>query len=262
MDCREAIGYLEEFLDEKLGGGQASALEAHLNLCSGCSAEFHLQAEMKAAVKQMATRHAASPQLRASLRQAGARRVMAQWVQWWVPAAAFLLVLGLGTTLYLASPPARLSAPPALVVEVVNDYIRFTQRACPEEVRGSDPHQVIRGFQGRLDFSLDVPVEGPKELRLVGGDLSYFLDRKVACLLYRKGPHIVTLSVLRREGIEIPKGSFLSERDHPLYLAQHQGFTVILWERNDLLHALVSDLDAKELAPLATSFASIRPSIL
>jgi len=256
MDCREAIEYLEDFLEEKLGEGQASALEAHLNLCSGCAAEFHLQKEMKAAVRQMATRHAASPQLRASLRQTEAGRVAARWLQWWVPAAAFLLVLGLGTALYLASPPARPSAPPALVVEVVNDYIRFTQRARQEEAGGSDPQQLIKWFQGRLDFGLDLAVDGRKDFQLVGGDVSYFLDRKVACLLYRKGPHVITLSVLRREGIEVPKGSFLSERGHPLYLAQHRGFTVILWERNDLLHALVSDLDAKELTPLATSIAN------
>ncbi len=255
MDCRKAIEYLEDFLEERLGEGQASALGAHLNFCSGCAAEFHLQEEMKAAVRQMATRHAASPQLRASLRQTQARRVVAQWVQWWVPATGFLLVLGLGTALYLASAPARSSAPPVLVVEVVNDYIRFTQRARPEEIGGSDPHQLIKWFQGRLDFGLDLPVEGPKEFQLVGGDLSYFLDRKVACLLYRKGRHIVTLSVLRREGVDVPKGTSMTATGTPLHLASHRGFTVIVWQRNDLLYALVSDLTGQELSPLVTSIA-------
>jgi anti-sigma factor RsiW len=171
-----------------------------------------------------------------------------------VPAAAFLLVLGLATALYVAVPPRRPSAPPALVVEVVNDYIRFTQRGLPDQAN-TDPRQVIERFQGRLDFGLDVAIQGQRGFQLVGGDLSYFLDRKVACLLYRKGPHIVTLSVLRREGIEVPKGAVLSERGHPLYLAQHRGLTVIVWERNDLLHALVSDMDARDLAPFATSLA-------
>ncbi len=256
MDCREAIEHLEEFLGEKLGGAHASALEAHLDLCPGCAAEFRLHEEMKAAVKQTATRHTASPQLRASVRKREAGRVVPRWSKWWVPAAVFLLVLSIGTAAYLSLHAARPPAPAPLIVEAVNDYIRFTQRARSQEAGGLDVRQVIKRFQGKLDFALDLAVEGQNEFELVGGDLSYFLDRKVACLLYRKGPHVITLSVLRREGIEVPRGPSLNERGSPVHVAQHRGFTVIFWERNDLLHALVSDLDATELSRFADRVAN------
>ena len=254
MDCREALEHLQDLLDEELAEGQASTLKAHLSFCPGCAAEFHLQQEMRSTVRERATRYTAPPQLRAYLRPAAAGRTRG-WLKWWVPAVAFLLILTLGTSLYLASLPSQPSTPSPLVVEAVNDYIRFAQRARPQDVGGSDPHQLLGWFQGKLDFGFDLPVEGGKEFQLVGGGLSYFLDRKVACLLYRKGPHLITLSVLRREGVEVPKGSSLTGKRIPLYLAKHRGFTVIIWERSDLLYSLVSDLEAKELSPLATSLA-------
>ncbi|MFN3476887.1 MAG: zf-HC2 domain-containing protein [Candidatus Methylomirabilales bacterium] len=254
MDCQEALEHLQDLLGEELAEGQASTLKAHLSFCPGCAAEFHLQQEMRTTIKERATRHTAPPQLRARLLMAGAGRARG-WLKGLVPAIAFLLILTLGTTLYLASLPSRPFAPLPLVVEAVNDYIRFAQRARPQDIGVSDRHQLLGWFQGKLDFGFDLPVEGGKEFQLVGGGLSYFLDRKVACLLYRKGPHLITLSVLRREGVEVPKGSSLKEKGIPLYLAKHRGFTVIVWERNDLLYSLVSDLEAKELSPLATSLA-------
>lgn len=254
MDCREALKHLQDLLDEELVEGQASLIRGHLAFCPGCAAEFHLQQEMRTMVRERATRYTAPPHLRASLRGVAAGRARG-WLKWWVPAIAFLLVLTLGTTRYLASLPSQPFAPSPLVVEVANDYIRFAQRARPQDVGGSDRHQLIGWFKGKLDFSFDLPVEGRKEFQVIGGGLSYFLDRKVACLLYRKGSHLITLSVLRREGVEVPKGSSLKEKGIPLYLAKHRGFTVIIWERNDLLYSLVSDLEAEELSPLATSLA-------
>ena len=209
---------------------------------------------MRTLVRERATRHTASPHLRASLRPAEGVRVPG-WLRLWVPAVALLLVLGLGTALYLASLPAQPLAPSPLIVEVVSDYIRLTQREHQEEVGGSDPRQLIKLFQGKLDFGFNLPPEGEKDFQLAGGGLSYFLDRKVACLLYRKGPHLITLSVLRGDGVKIPKGSPLTGKGSPLYLTKHRGFTVIVWQRNDLLYSLVSDLEAKELTPLATSIA-------
>lgn len=252
MDCREALEYLQDFLDEELGRDRVSALEAHLHLCPGCAAEFHLQQEVRQTVREKATRHTASHHLRASLRPAEAVRVPG-WLRWWVPAVALLLVLGLGTALYLASLPAQPLVPSPLIVEAVNDYIRLTQRVRPEDVGGSDPQQLIKLFQGKLDFGFNLPPQGEKDFQLAGGGLSYFLDRKVACLLYWKGPHLITLSVLRREAVELPKRSFLTATGTPLYLATHRGFTVLVWQRHDLLYSLVSDLEAKELTPLATT---------
>lgn len=253
MECPEALARFQDFLGEELGKDEASALEAHLRICPGCAAEFHIQQEMKQAVREKATRHTASPHLRASLRQAEPGRVPG-WLKWWVPAVASLVVLSLGTALYMASLPVR-PAPSPLVVEAVNDYIRFTQRARPEDVGGRDPHQVITWFRGKLDFVFNLPPEEEKEFQLVGGGLSYYLDRNVACLLYRKGSHLVTLSVLRGDGVDVPKGSSMTATRTSLHMATHRGFTVIAWRRNDLLYTLVSDLAAQELSPLATSIA-------
>ncbi len=254
MECPEALEHFQDFLDEELGKHKASALEAHLHLCPGCAAEFHIQQEMRQAVREKATRHTASPHLRASLRQAETMQVPG-WLKWWVPALALLLVLSLGTALYMASLSPRPLAPSPLVVEAVNDYIRLTQRGRPEDMGGPDPPQVVKWFRGKLDFAFNLPPAEEGEFRLVGGELSYYLDRKVACLLYRKGPHLVTLSVLRREGVDVPKGTSMTATGTPLHLASHRGFTVIVWQRNDLLYALVSDLAAQELSPLATSIA-------
>ncbi|MCI0410580.1 MAG: zf-HC2 domain-containing protein [Acidobacteria bacterium] len=254
MECREAVDHLQDLLDGDIEETQAESVRAHLGLCSGCAAEFHLQREMRRAVREGATQHLAPARLRAVVRSVGDLRP-GWWMRWWVPATALLLVISLGALFYLAAAPFRRVGTSPLITEAVNDYIRFAQRARPEEVTGSDPGRLITWFQGKLDFGFTLPDEGPKEFQLVGGGLSYFLERKVACLLYRKGPHMIALSVLKRDGVEVPPRSADTQRLPPFHVAKHHGFTVIIWQRDDLVYSLVSDLDAKELSPLATSLA-------
>ena len=64
-------------------------------------------------------------------------------------------------------------------------------------------------------------------------------------LVYGRRLHTITLLVFRPEGLSWPDGG------GPVATRQ-RGFNVRLWRAHGLGYALVSDLDAAELASLAT----------
>jgi anti-sigma factor RsiW len=73
--------------------------------------------------------------------------------------------------------------------------------------------------------------------------VEYFLDRRAAVAVYGRRLHVITLIVARADGLPWPAGRPLATRA--------QGFNLRLWRSGELAYALVSDLDARELAELA-----------
>ena len=78
------------------------------------------------------------------------------------------------------------------------------------------------------------------------------MDRKAAVLVYQRRLHPISLFVFRADGLPWPArgGERIGSVD--AYRQTARGFTVVLWRTGDLGYALVSDLDPKELATLAS----------
>jgi anti-sigma factor RsiW len=73
--------------------------------------------------------------------------------------------------------------------------------------------------------------------------VGYFVDRPAAVFVYTRRQHTVSLLVFRAGGLALP----------PRALARPvRGFNVLLWRDGELGYALASDLEAGELATLAT----------
>ena len=130
-----------------------------------------------------------------------------------------------------------------LVTEAVNDHLRVLARGATLDVTSGDLHQVRPQLTGRLDFAPVIPFGGDAEFPLRGGAVEHFLDRRAAIAVYGRRLHTVTLIVTRADGLPWP--------DSPSVPARARGFNVRLWQRDGLGYALVSDLDAAELARLA-----------
>ena len=129
----------------------------------------------------------------------------------------------------------------ALVDEAVGDHLRIVSAQHPLAVEASDMHQVKPWFTGRLDFAPAVAFTGDDEFPLVGGAVGYFVDRKCAVFLFRHRLHHITLLVVPAAGLPWPTREAVHNR----------GFNVLLWQRDDLGYALVSDTDASELEALS-----------
>jgi anti-sigma factor RsiW len=142
----------------------------------------------------------------------------------------------------------------AMVGEAVADHLRVIQAQRPLEVESGGVHQVRPWFEGRLDFAPVVAFGGDAEVPLRGGALAYFLDRKAAAFVYGLRQHTVTLFVFRAEGLPWPERALEQVGGAAVYHTQQRGFTVVLWRRDGLGYALVSDADPGEVRAISARF--------
>lgn len=249
VDCQTARLHLLDDQHGRLEPPVAEALTKHLELCPDCAHEERAERLLTDQLEHHLPRHAAPFAL--------TRRLASQWsvsspastigprrgpTRWPALAAGILLALTLTaiTAAWLTRPhPAE-----PLVTEAVNDHLRVLARGPNLDVLSSDLHQVRPWLTARLDFAPVIPFPGDADFPLRGGALEYFLDRRAAVIVYGRRLHTVTLIVTRPEGMPWPEAST------PL-ITSARGFQVRLWKRGGLAYAVISDLDAGELARFA-----------
>ena len=81
------------------------------------------------------------------------------------------------------------------------------------------------------------------------------MDRKAAVFVYARRLHPISLFVFRADGLPWPRGGGERVGRTEAYRQAARGFAVILWRAGDLGYALVSDVDPRELADLASKLA-------
>jgi anti-sigma factor RsiW len=172
---------------------------------------------------------------------------------WAIPLAAALAVMGA----FAMIPRARVQGhaqPSEMVREALNDHLRVLYSEHPVEIASGGIHQVKPWFAGKLEFAPVNPFAGDADFPLEGGSVAYFLDRKAATYVYKRNLHVVTLFVFQAEGLSWPAASddIGSTRGT---VTTTRGFHVLMWRRDDLGYALVSDLNQDELRQLARRIA-------
>jgi anti-sigma factor RsiW len=131
----------------------------------------------------------------------------------------------------------------AAEIEAVNDHLRMLVAQRPLEIESAGTHQVKPWFEGRLDFAPVVPDLTPSGLELRGGAVGYFLDRRAALVQYRLRAHLVTLIAFRPDDLPLEEVPRVSRGD--------RGFHAVLWRSGPVGHALVADVDPRELERVA-----------
>lgn len=148
--------------------------------------------------------------------------------------------------------PTAVAGP--LVKEAVNDHLRVLYAEHPIEIESGGIHQVKPWFSGRLDFAPDVAFSGDDDFPLVGGAVGYFVDRKAAIFVWKRRLHTISLFVFRADGLPWKRAATklgAGSAD----VSNDRGFHVVLWRREGLGYALVSDVDPTELVRLASKIA-------
>jgi anti-sigma factor RsiW len=128
------------------------------------------------------------------------------------------------------------------VAEAITDHLRVLARAGAYDVQSGDVHQVRPWLTSRLDFAPAIPFAGDAEFPLRGGTIDFLLDRRAAVAVYGRRLHVVTLIVTRADDLPWPRRPTTTSA---------RGFNVRLWQAGGLGYALVSDVDATDLARLA-----------
>jgi anti-sigma factor RsiW len=258
MTCEDVRPRLLEHRRQRLDPAAAADLRAHLRGCEACARADAAEELLDEVLARRLPRYAAPPALKkrlgllASPRRAATPR--ARWVRYAAPALAAGLALFAGGV--LAGRTTRRDPLAELSAEAVGDHLRVLVRDRPLDVESGGSHQVKPWFAGRLDFAPAVPMLEGTGLELQGGAVSLFFDRRAAVLEYTLRKHRVTLLVFREDGLAWPRSPSRRAGELDLYEAAQRGFHVVLWRAGGLGHALVSDVNAAELAELAAKLAA------
>lgn len=151
--------------------------------------------------------------------------------RWAACIAGAVLVL---TLLVRVWSPERPLAP--LVDYLVEDH----QQNLPGRfmLSSSSPAEIEAWFEGKLDFSYRMNV--PAGMEVMGARLCRVEDARAALVFYRCRSHIISWFTFPETG-----RTAQAAREPSAFAAK--GYNLILWRKGGLVHAVVSDLDEKEL---------------
>jgi anti-sigma factor RsiW len=92
-------------------------------------------------------------------------------------------------------------------------------------------------------------------LKLLGGAVGYFLDRKAAVLSYAHGRHAVTLLAVPATGLDWPGPDRVRGAGAPR-VETARGFRAVFWRAGDLGYVAVTDVSLEELGPMVERLAA------
>jgi len=257
--CQETQEYLQEFMDATLAPDQVGRLQAHLETCPTCAADLAVQRGVRNHVAARVPRREPPAELRRKVTEILTPKEAPTWrllprpaLQWGMAFAALVLISIVSLTLL-----TRGERIPPILIEAVNDHRSFVMRGTPPTEPTADRQQVREWLAAKVGFEVDPPAGRTAELRFMGGDVTFFLERKVACLLYGRGETLVSLFVLPDEGVEVPPKGFRRVDGIEVYVASQNGYGVVLWKKGNLLYSLVSELPQDDLVGVAREMARI-----
>ena len=237
MTCAETEILLHALLDGELDAGHARDVEAHLEGCPRCAAQFRAHREMQQAMSVAQLRYTAPMTLRRRIemalpsappRAASRRSVLKGFVM------GTALSTAMAASLFVAV--IRTDHDQRLLGDVITAHVRSLQGQHLTDVQTSDQHTVKPWFSGKVDVAPPVVDLTAQGFRLIGGRLDYIGGRAVASIVYRRRTHVINLFIAQGAG-----------SDHRGPNETMQGFNVRRWTAQGLEFFAVSDVDAEEL---------------
>lgn len=217
MRCETVKECADALRDGTLGRPETEEVRAHIAACMVCAREWEVTEALRVAIRDRASVPAAP----AAFREAMVRLLECQVapVGWFarlqeafrrqpIAAMAFsaAIVLFVLVPLNLWMLSTREMVVP-LLEESVNEHIRLGLRRAVPEIPVTELQPLLARHQQRLDFSGSLSFPDDQEYRLVGGQVSYLLRRKVLTVTYYHRPdRLITLLVVPRGGFGFRKG--------------------------------------------------------
>ncbi len=234
MTCAETEILLHALLDGELDAGHARDVEAHLEGCPRCGAQFRAHREMQQAMSAAQLRYTAPMSLRRRIemtlpsapRRASSRRSV---LKGFVMGTA--LSTALAASLFIAV--IRTDQDQRVLADVTSAHVRSLQGDHLTDVQTSDQHTVKPWFNGKVDIAPPL-----------GGRLDYIDGKAVASIVYRRRVHVINLFVAQGAASE----------GYGAKLETMQGFNIKRWSAQGLEFFAISDINAEELQEFVEKF--------
>jgi anti-sigma factor RsiW len=253
MKERDSLGCeaLHLYLDDELDTVEALAFERHLETCAACRSELAEFRAIREHLRQSLTRARASAALEgriaAAVKAEAAAPPARRSAAWHWPrlaaAAAVLVIASSSATFYALQP----SAEARWIDGIVNAHERAMLAGHEIDVASSNRHTVKPWFTGKTAMAPLVVDLADAGYPLVGGRLDVPVDRAMPAIIYKLGPH--TLSLYMR-----PAKTLDGESAEPA-LRKVDGFSVLEWRQNGFIFTAVSDADGNEVRAFQKAFA-------
>ena len=214
---------VEQYADGELSADALTRVEAHLQDCSRCASAVLSVLQLKRAIRLAIPRY--TPRRPLALPGQSSR------TSWWLAAAAALVVLALGGTLFEISRGTSAR-------ELVDLHTTILASVNPVDVVSTDRHTVKPWFEGRVPFAVNVPDLSATPFHLVGGRVIFWHGRPGAYLLVNKAAHRISLFIFE---------SAPQFGDTPQ-------MTIDEWRSNGLTYVAVGDVPHQDLESLRRAF--------
>jgi anti-sigma factor RsiW len=264
MDCRTTRLLFSDARHGRLAADHLKERQLHLRGCEPCAQAERSESALTKLLDHRLPRHRPSEVFK--------QRLRAQWLggpDWTkrlfrprsllVPvgvAASLVLAIALGYSVGRRQGNGMAT----LGIEAVNDHLRMLEGEIPIQVPTSDLHQVKPWFAGKLDFAPPLAFRGDVDYPLLGGQVTRFLERHVACFVFARRLHKISLFVLPKQGLaDAGDGQKVDGRlpPAPKQSFSSRGFSVVSWEKGEFAYLLVSDVNSADLVELGNRILSV-----
>jgi len=240
MNCRETEPLLHPYLDGELDAASATQVQAHLESCATCGQYFGDLEELRQEIAAAGLEFAPRPALARKVAAAGRRATQAT-IPWWRRPFAWAGATALATAaLAILILPTNRTPGSSQEREIVDAHIRSLMGSHLVDVPSSDHHTVKPWFQGRLNFSPDVPDLAAEGFVLAGGRLDVIDGVPAAAIVYKRREHVINVFVSPGAG-----------RDTVPRVATEQGYNLVYWTKSGMGYRAISDLNPGELKVFA-----------
>ena len=243
--CPDKELLLHALVDGELDAGNVLAVEAHVAGCAGCAAELDAIRGVKARLAAQPLGYAAPPafleRLEAAFAEAEApppRRRRGLGPETWVMSGA-VGALAASLALFAFIPQGG-----GLEGQLIDAQARSLEAQHLVDIPTSDRHVVKPWFNGKIDFAPPVVDRAVQGYPLVGGRLDRVDGRRVAALVFHRGPHTINLFIWPGDGPAAPA------------LEQTQGYNLVHWGAGGLTFWAVSDADPAALTGFQQAYAA------
>jgi anti-sigma factor RsiW len=126
---------------------------------------------------------------------------------------------------------------------ILKTHLRATLSGHVLDVASSDRHTVKPWFSGKTSVAPVVVDLASAGYPLLGGRLDIPETEPLPVLVYRAGPHLVSVTVRPASG------------DRGVTVANRDGFSIAEWREHGFAFSVVSDADANELGAFQAAFS-------
>jgi len=237
------------YLDGALPPEEARLVAHHLQTCAVCQHAAAMQQRLQTLLQLPQPNDTVPPHLWPAIQRSlqhlapPSERVQTARRRVWQSLGALTVLLGLAVSLALW----WLSATPVVVQALVDSQIRTRLMGIPYHQLPADTGAIKQWFADKIDFPVLVPVLPQERYTFLGARLNYFLDRRVAEIIYALDTQPITFVMFTEHGVRLTALSTVRLGQRTFYVQAHKGYTTVLWRDGEAVCGVVSELQRPAL---------------